>query len=660
MKKQLIVVVHGVGVKEAGVSSDLLAVSLADARLKPVSSDDFNIAEDDLYNESDKRQVYPCRVRQYADETRKRVVADFYWGDIANSKSGVLGLWISLFKTIMGLGHVIRESAAEVYREDSAGRSIASFIVKVLHGPIVAINLVMLIGVLIAWALEWATGVRGGGELSPLVIGMLAITGGWLLRGRAWSYLERLLWCWVIVTGMAVLVFQVISFILPHQGLVLLDQLKMWVGDLICSSGTSECTDAVSGIYFDGILLLMFVQLCSLLNLVLLLMLSLFFRKPDAGNNASVPGIVFPTVMVMTVMWIFFIACVWILTITPWWQLIPHKDIQNFGLRILLAVVPILVMIGVVSAIVLFKRIAWAQSLRQRWQQMDYFSEQVESVEAHRVIVNSKITGLMYVSYIFYTLLSVYILFDLANNAALNELVFFGFIASIISSASAYYDHILAFVLVSVIAITWFAYLVRDGIDVATDIITYMNDYSWESERSGTLETQTMLEKWFKLRTPPPAKSGYYNRNRIKRRLEMLVDRLVQQEAPDELYIVAHSQGTVIAMDVIEAYGQQWRKAMKPKSALGLITMGSPYAHIHNHYFPSSFPPVASLENLQPAKDGGLLDSWINIFRVDDFVGTHIDPSGIWPKEHPVPPNGHTNYWIDVNVAKILRKVLKF
>ena len=660
MKKQLIVVVHGVGVKEAGVSSDLLAVSVADKGLQPVSSDDFNNAEDVLHNEADKIQVFPCRIRQYAGSKRKRVIADFYWGDITNSKIGFLGLWIAIFKTIMGLGHVIRESAKEVYRESDQGRSVASFIVKVLHGPIVAINLVMLAGVLIASFLELLTEEPGGGELSPLIIGAIAIIGGLALRGRARSYLERLLWCWVVISGAFVLLLQIVPLVMP-QNVEMMAGLERLVGNLICTTDGDKCREVVSGIYLDGILLLIFVQLCSLLNLLLLLALTVCFQKSKHETTSKpVPSLVFPSVVLMTVMWIFFIACLWSLTITPWWELIPHGDIQNFGLRILLAVVPILVCIAVVSVFVLLNRIAWAGRLRQHWQGVQYFDDEIENAELHRVIVSPKISVLMYLSFVLFTLLSIYILLPHAAVELLNQNELIAHVSTLIEMMGGYYKYMIGFVIASVIAITGFAYLVRDGIDVATDIITYLNDYSWKTGKSDEEETQTYLEKWLSLKMPPVSKTGYYNRKRIKMRLELLVAKLVKQEKPDEIYIVSHSQGTVIAMDVIDEYGSEWRKSMKSGARFGLVTMGSPYTHIYNHYFPSSFPDVSSRKGLQPVGNGGILDNWINIFRVDDFVGTHIDPDGIWPKEHPVLPNGHTSYWVDVNVARILQSALKF
>ena len=85
--------------------------------------------------------------------------------------------------------------------------------------------------------------------------------------------------------------------------------------------------------------------------------------------------------------------------------------------------------------------------------------------------------------------------------------------------------------------------------------------------------------------------------------------------------------------------------------------MGSPYTHLYGNYFPSSFASVGNRANLANKDNGGLLRDWLNIFRIDDFVGTHIG-KGAWPREFPVPPNGHTNYWIDRRVVAKLREFL--
>ena len=69
---------------------------------------------------------------------------------------------------------------------------------------------------------------------------------------------------------------------------------------------------------------------------------------------------------------------------------------------------------------------------------------------------------------------------------------------------------------------------------------------------------------------------------------------LIRDEAPDEIVIVSHSQGTMIALDVIEARGAAGCTAPDGRTLpLKLVTMGSPYIHLYTQYFPSLFPDLA-------------------------------------------------------------------
>ncbi len=122
MKKQVIVVVHGVGVKQAGVSSDLLAAALqADPEprkelplMPPHSSDDFLMQEKRRYDVDAKASTFPARLRRYrsygADGrvSNERVIADFFWGDITAFGDGVIATIIAYMKVVLGLCHAIR------------------------------------------------------------------------------------------------------------------------------------------------------------------------------------------------------------------------------------------------------------------------------------------------------------------------------------------------------------------------------------------------------------------------------------------------------------------------------------------------------------------------------------------------------------------------
>ena len=80
--------------------------------------------------------------------------------------------------------------------------------------------------------------------------------------------------------------------------------------------------------------------------------------------------------------------------------------------------------------------------------------------------------------------------------------------------------------------------------------------------------------------------------------------------------------------------------------------MGSPFDHVYQHYFTHDYPP------LDDPHWKGLRDTvgsrWINIFRIDDWVGTDVEPDATWPENLPVNPAGHTGYWNDREVIDLL------
>ena len=110
-----------------------------------------------------------------------------------------------------------------------------------------------------------------------------------------------------------------------------------------------------------------------------------------------------------------------------------------------------------------------------------------------------------------------------------------------------------------------------------------------------------------------------------------------------------------------------------------LVTMGSPVTHLYQHYFGHFYPGFHDRfwETLHQH-----VDRWVNIFRVDDFVGLDIDfghlpqtreefvrmneltgPNQMdlhfaYCSNHPVGARGHVNYWSDVEVLEVLKKEL--
>jgi hypothetical protein len=333
------------------------------------------------------------------------------------------------------------------------------------------------------------------------------------------------------------------------------------------------------------------------------------------------------------------------------WKVLPHSQMLESGLALATAIAFIVGLLALAGMIVMLKKGAWRKSLPAAAHlRAAYFAQSGglrESAERLRLIVNDRFSAIFLVGVVALAASALLLLAEAATGMA-DGTGISAFLRKMTQPV------ILGLGLLGVVLVTWAGSQLKMGLEILTDVITYLNDYDW---RWGTATPGRAAID----RVMPQGKTGakYFLRERIKNRLKVLVDELIANERPNHLAIVSHSQGTVIALDVLAEAGPDWRARLDPSGGeptVRLVTMGSPYTHIHGHYFPKSFPPVAQRQNLARGK---VLSDWINIFRVDDFVGTHVDPEGIWPREHPVPPNGHTMYWTDENVFPLLRDFLE-
>jgi hypothetical protein len=195
------------------------------------------------------------------------------------------------------------------------------------------------------------------------------------------------------------------------------------------------------------------------------------------------------------------------------------------------------------------------------------------------------------------------------------------------------------------------------GLFVAGDVIIYLNDFHWR-RRPDAAPSRTFAEVLVPglaraSKALPAEADGYHFRNRIRSRLRLLVNDLIQSEKPDRIDFVCHSQGTVITIEELRnpVSGPVWGAGRDMR----LTTMGSPWRHLYHTYFPHSFDGFAG-----PIPG---LAQWTNIFRIDDFIGTHVGVAvgpDVRHDEISVPPGGHTNYWRDRNVREILQERLDF
>ena len=726
MTKQLVVVVHGVGVRESGTSTELLAAALQTEDLPPHSSDDFRLCEPAKYDKAGLVSTFPAHQRRYRqrDHTgrvvKERVIADFYWGDIAAVRWGAIGAVLAFFRIAMGLGHAIRENARDVFPGASGpnywARRSAGLAVLAVHGPVVAMNLVLLIGMLVAWSLRgWQPGPDAQLVRDVAITAALSAVVGWALVHYTHTYLSRFLGRWVIAAGLLLALIGGIHLAVPQFA----DEFSDTMLDHTCSifaqsppndqagnvtqesSRLDDCLAGFSGVYVLGLWLYALMQLFIILFLVLIIGIawrSWRLYRLDADRRREIleqgqklePGeqvrgvnvtdLATPALGLMLLLWFVLISAIFgvllFVNVGLLDDFVPQEEIIITALRGLLPALAGLLVLGVLAG-----RIFWRKhrAFRSRadgsgFRPVDYLNDRNGYAERYRLLVAK---SLLVVPLVFLASL---------------VLLYFHFFGWLPAWLTQWIDYLLAewtgmlmalLALISVGLVSRLREAFLAGLGILTDVLAYLNDFSWaddqlEAEQGSVEKAASKMPRHFVrhdekdrlrlggwllvllgLKLDPPrrgARRGYWLRDRIHTRLRVFVETFLAKEEPDELVIVAHSQGTVIALDVLCRDGKNWRSQLKH---LALVTMGSPARHLYTHYFPSAFRDYASNPVLQPRSAGGeILDAWTNIFRVDDFVGTHIagDPESNWPQEIPVPANGHTNYWIDRHVLECLRE----
>jgi hypothetical protein len=687
MTKQLIIVVHGVGVKEAGVSADLLATALDDtpeqnknlkrtevnaSRLRPHSSDDFHLREMSEYNHDGKRQVFPARIRRYrqvknqsTEILHERVVADFYWGDISNIASGLPGLLLGLWKTILGLSHIIRENAFSVFPAkggyDWVMRRLAGFAALTIHGPIAAINIVLLIGVFLNLGIGkilfenpphaiWATG---------LVSAALGI----YLSKKSPVFLTRFLGGWLTLVA---LIFLILSWALPDKGIGL-GIVGGFNDDAIvnqaCGFATDKglCESQSKGIFLHGMRLITIMSYLFVATIGAAVILSVAELARYIKNPTKMPpSIVSATIALMLLLWIIVIGAIWAVLSNTVPNLIPDKIPLQGILGAIVYCIAGFVALAVGALIAFVRTKVWAAKFNPD----DYIDKSNRSVAEKLADTNRMITSgfILWPLRAFLAALAVFVAFATVKLYQL-PLTEEQIAAQLIgTNEDTFAGALLLLATIGGLAVAAGQAPLRAGLGIAIDVITWLNDHSWNSAERGQTGHKTVFERVLPKvfsGNPDNKNQGYWRRNRIKQRFDVLATQLIRDERPDRLVIISHSQGTVVAIDVLNSEGGRYRAMMPEGGAISLATMGSPYTHVHNHYFTRAFADIDKMSTIASVAEGGVLTDWLNIFRIDDFVGTHIDPTGKWPREKAVAANGHTYYWVDENVFPELKEFTK-
>jgi hypothetical protein len=148
----------------------------------------------------------------------------------------------------------------------------------------------------------------------------------------------------------------------------------------------------------------------------------------------------------------------------------------------------------------------------------------------------------------------------------------------------------------------------------------------------------------------------YPTRRQIAKRLRAVVEEVLKT-GPTHLLFIAHSQGTVIALE--ELRKRRWTRRLAGLQSVTLMTFGSPVTNLYQNYLPLRYGNVTAGRWQTLTRNVG---TWVNVYRTDDFVGTRIDsPRPDWPTNVPLLPGlrlrGHTRYW-EPEVFRAVRQFL--
>ena len=98
------------------------------------------------------------------------------------------------------------------------------------------------------------------------------------------------------------------------------------------------------------------------------------------------------------------------------------------------------------------------------------------------------------------------------------------------------------------------------------------------------------------------------------------------------------------------------RESLKGVKRIDVLTIGSPLKHIYEHYYGDYEPPYRGTKVLD-------VDSWTNIWRVDDPIGQDINPTACSKDgmicNMGIGPGGHEDYWREVDVLAVLWSLIE-
>ena len=669
---QIVVVVHGVGDPEPGQTLSLLSRSMADQDRPFVEApcttwlvEKSNLTETD--DASSIVKTFPVHQTRVRFENRSIELCEAFWGDLSRVSRGWLGALRGIFQIIFGLRYVAYVASDQKGKPAFWLKRLGLISSRILQGPVLAVT--VFLGLMFAAVygshVVWRESHSYANWPQILILGcggfafLAAAIGSRVTRSRV---IERF-WFWINATT---------AFVIG----VLLVRL-FWLDSMYPELAHScEVHPGVMWYCHVLVVLLGFLWFVEIQVITLMAVCCLLASYNRMNHRLGlIVGFLLPAVAVgiwgqaIPMSWLAIkesTAALNILTLTRFAQVFDDA-IPFLGVQMLMAVVVLVTLIVVLIRYGL-------------WRTRSPMDSHLNGNKAPRLIVHPWMLSMLLVCTCLGVLLvsSLWLVNtfgrqqsvggqpSLANAQGACETSFAG-LNLVLATVNGYAISILVplgglFV--------FFLKQLRPGFDMVLDVVNHF--YFRPTNVSDVLDDDDEFDI---------AETTFENGKLFFSRREALHDRLRRilahyrdkYDHQPELVIVSHSQGTLAAIETLNDNDLDWLN--NSFKSVTLVTMGSPFSHLYQHYFAHYYPaldePFWVCLNQRVAR-------WVNIFRVDDYVGNEIDfpaplrfeseqpcttgtqscVTQMQCKNIPVGPRGHVNYWSDREVLEHLRREL--
>jgi hypothetical protein len=647
--EKLVLVVHGVGDPNPGETLSLFARSLADDK-QPLLERQEVIWLGEKAVDSKHVQTFPAHQRRISYDERTFEMCEVFWGDLSRVRRGWAGVIQGLFQILFGIRYAAYVAADQPGVAAHWLKKLGLISSRILHGPVLAVTffLVLLLGAVCGTQLLWPQSYKAAIWTQIVLAGCTGVAlaaagiGGRITRSRV---VERF-WFWVNVTGMFV------------AGIMLVKSFWM---DAHFPELVHECPIHPGLLWYCRVLVVL-LGLLWFIEIQVLLAMAVFWFCAIAHPKAYRPAlhIAFLLPALAVGIWGQALPMIWLsakegintLSELPEFAAVFDDAIPLLGVQLMM-----LVVIMTATSIVIARYFGWRKKAT-----LEGFNS---GHRAPRLIVNGSLQLVLAVC----TAIGV----SIVSTLCVVEMLGFDYREFVLGRLMAEVNKYAVGVIVPLggLLILLIPKL-RPGFDMMLDVVNHfyfratnvqdaLDDDDEFDIAESTFENGTLFFS---------RRDGLHQR--IKRILAHYRDEYTHHP---ELIIVAHSQGTMIAIEALNDDDLSWLNNCF--SSVTLVTMGSPLNHLYQHYFGHCYP---ALDQPFWSSIRRRLDSWVNVCRMDDFVGTQMDfPTGdLYRRDqsfdqtsfnqtsfnqtvfsnHAVGARGHTNYWSDREVLAILRREL--